>query len=247
VSVYQNRPLCCPACGFEQVQSVLVSLNGQRTPRIVEEIRRGVFQHLRCERCGAAFVADGPLIYTDFSLRRWVGVFPRTWEEAWRSIEHQSADSHRRAMIDHAPAIVREMADGFAIRTVFGLPALAEKILCWDHGLDDRLVEVLKLDLYRSEGGPAADPLRRPRLIAASGDRLDFACDGLLPDGDTLSVGTERLDAIAGDVAAWQGALDRIASGPYVDVGRLLIDGDADPPWSDVRAPASFGQLSWQP
>jgi hypothetical protein len=150
-------------------------------------------------------------------------------------------------MVDHAPPIVREMADGFAIRTVFGLPALAEKILAWDQGLDDRLIELLKLDLYRSEGGPTADPAQRPRLIDSPLGRLDFACDGLLPDGDTLSVPTERLAAIADDLLPWQAALDRVAAGPYVDVGRLFIDGQADPPWAEVRASAPFGQLSWQP
>jgi hypothetical protein len=247
MSVFQERRMRCPSCGEGKVAAVIVSLNGGRTPHVVDEIRQGRFQRQICDRCQTAFVAEGPLMYTDFDSRRWVGAFPRMWEGSWRVLEHQASDSHHRAMVEHAPPLVREMAAGFAIRTVFGLPALAEKILCWDAGFDDRALELLKLELYVREGGPQLEPRRPPRLIRVTDVDLDFACDGLLPDGDALAVSIQDLRTIEDDLELRSEVYELLASGPYVDIGRFFIDGDEDPNWDDVRAAAPFGQLSWRP
>jgi len=241
MSVFQERVVRCPRCSAAIRCTVAVSLNGPRVPEVVAAIRAGTFQRVPCPECGAIVTADGPLIYTDFQLRHWVGVFPRPWEASWRVLEHQPGESFRRAMIDHAAPAAREMADGFTVRAAFGLPALAEKLACWDAGLDDRVLEALKLDLFRPPVSLPLSPNGRPRLVGveADGQALKLvASDGI------VHIDRAAYDHVASNLHRFATALDAVAAGPYVDVGRILLTGDADPDWSAVWAASAFGQLS---
>jgi len=243
MSVFQERVVRCPRCSAAVHCTVAVSLNGPRVPAVVAAIRAGTFQRVACPECGAAVIADGPLMYTDFAQRHWVGVFPRPWEGSWRVLEHQPGESFRRAMVDHAAPVARGMADGFTVRTAFGLPALAEKLACWDAGLDDRVLEVLKLDLFRP---PVSLPLSldgRPRLVAVEGDGQVLALAA--PDG-VVRIDRAAYEEVASNPHRFAATLDAVAAGPYVDTGRILLTGDADPDWSAVWAAGAFGQLSAQ-
>lgn len=239
MSVYQGRKLVCPACGSVMHRDVCVSLNGNRVPAVVDEIRAGRFQRFPCDGCGQVVVADGPLIYTDFDRKHWVGCFPRTVEAAWRVLEHQPAESFRRAMIDHAAPVIRAEADGYLVRTVFGLPALAEKILIWDHGLDDMVVEVVKLEVLRAPDGPSFDLAHRPRFLTVEGGALLLALDG----DERVRVPRGWYDAVAGGLLRYAATLDAVAAGPYVDIGRATLPGDQDPDWQDVKATDTFANL----
>gem|GEM_PF-4635118 len=73
-----------------------------------------------------------------------------------------------------APQMVRDLADNFAVRLVFGFDALAEKLRAWDAGLDDRVVEALKLRVARAQLGHLG-PGFRLRLVRAT--REDWALE----------------------------------------------------------------------
>lgn len=239
MSVYQERDLVCPQCGTTFSHSVCVSLNGNRVPAVIDAVREGRFQRFPCPSCGVTVIADGPLIYTDFERRHWVGCFPRTWERAWRLLEHQPAESFRRAMIDDAAPVVRAEADGYRIRSVFGLPALAEKILVWDHDLDDVVLELLKLEVLRAPDAPPLDLDHRLRFLDTEGDALRL----VVGKSEIVRVPRAWYDAVADRLDAYAAGIDAVAAGPYVDVGRVAIDGDADIDWADVKATATFANL----
>lgn len=239
MSVYQTRALTCPECEAEFDKSVCVSLNGNRVPAVVDEVRTGRFQHFDCPNCSAVLVADGPLIYTDFELRRWVGCFPRPWEGAWRILEHEPARSFQRAMIDDAPPVMRAEADGYLVRTVFGLPALAEKILIWDHGLDDRVVELMKLELHRSPDGPILDPDRRLRFAACDGTDLRLG----LGTAEVFRVPMTWYHDVAERIDLYAETVDALGAGPYVDIGRAALTGSDDIDRREIRAASAFATL----
>lgn len=239
MSVYQERDLTCPSCETTFVRTLCVSLNGGRVPAIIDEVRAGRFQRFPCPSCGQEVVADGPLIYTDFDRRHWIGCFPRTWESSWRAVEHQPAESFRRAMIDHAAPIMRADADGYRIRAVFGLPALAEKIIAWDHELDDVTLELLKLEVMRDPESPGFDLAHRLRFLDADGEVLRFA----VGESEVARVPCAWYDDVAGRLEAYAGAIDAVAAGPYVDVGRVVIAGDADFDWNEIKVMTTFANL----
>jgi CpXC protein len=222
MSVFRERRFECPSCGHVNAESVAASLHGPRVPEVVDAILGGMFQVFACARCSLSYRADGPVIYTDFEVKHWIGEFPAADEAAWVTLEQHATDSFRRAMIDFAPAFLRADAAGFTIRTVFGLPALAEKILLLRNGWDDRVVEAIKLKLVLASGS-VLHPARRPVVVEADAGRLAVA----LPDGLGAAVVTRAdADTFAAD-PAWREVLALVARGPYVDIGRLMLEGRA--------------------
>lgn len=229
MSVFRDCALSCPRCAAGWTASMAVSVNGDRSPDIRRAILDGVFQVVTCPSCGAETVADGPLLYIEFEARRFIGCQPRGWLSAWRELEHEAADTWRRTFVEHAPAPVRAASTGFVVRTVFGLPALREKLLCFDAGLDDRLVEALKLDLMRTpDAGLAVDPRARLLLVAVEAERLLFEVGGR--PGERLAVPRARYAAVAEARRAYADLIGRLTAGPFVDVARLMVAGTAPRP-----------------
>lgn len=233
MSVYQDRTLTCPHCHHKTSQSVAVSLNAARATRQRQAILDGTFQRFSCTACGKTYRADGPLIYIDFEAKRWVGVFPVAAEARWWRYEREPQHTFDRNMLEHAPEMVRQWAPGFAVRCVFGLPALREKLVTWEAGLDDRALEAYKLSLLRSMGSYQLGPGARPRLHAASPERLTFHVPRPEPEEpDRLAVvEIERaeLDRVSQQPESWQQVIAALSEGPYVDLGRLFIPrGDDD-------------------
>lgn len=240
MSIFEQRTLTCPHCGTQAEHTVAVSVNGGRSPQYRQQILEGSFQVMTCATCGEKADADGPFIYIDLRARQWIGCFPRAWEPAWRSYENEPMDSWRRSMVDHAPANVRRMSDGFRVRAVFGLPALREKLLCFVHDIDDRVLEALKLDLLRSHPALAMHPAARPLLVEVGGATLVLIAQvpPASPDSASGDAGAAwrdvritapraELDRIRADAPAWAGVLVEVARGPYVDLGRIMLSGTA--------------------
>ncbi len=221
MSVFRDRAVACPRCGAVEERTLAVSLNAPRVPHVREAILDGRFQSFTCARCGGRFVVDGPLVWLDFPNKRWLMVFPSRWEEAWRSLEDDPAASHREAMVEHAPPMVQAQSAGYTIRAVFGFAQLRDKLRALEAGLDDAALEALKLELMRSLPGLALHPAARLELVAAGDPLLLAVADQ--PER-RVEVARARLDAAAPSLRA------ALAEGPYVDVGRILIGGDAPRP-----------------
>lgn len=90
---------------------------------------------------------EQPCLYTDPSRHLQVYVMPSAQRP--RHAEHVGMvrEVLRQAGGEGAAPIVRAVAATFTIRLVFGYDELREKVLCAEHGLDDRILEVVKLRL----------------------------------------------------------------------------------------------------
>lgn len=230
MSVFRPEVIVCPACGHRNEEMVAVSLNGPRVPAVVEAIVAGTFQCFTCAGCGLPYRADGPVLYIDFDRKHWVGEMPAAMEPSWTLLEQQPLDSFRQSIIDLAPAFLRSEAAGFTVRAVFGLDALAEKIRLLDAGLDDRAVEVAKLATLLQMKA-VVDPAFRPRVVEADADAVSIVV-WRHPDGEGggdpvqehVRIAVDEVTRLAAD-PGWATALLELSVGPYVDLGRLFIDG----------------------
>ena len=159
------------------------------------------------------------MLYVDFSLGHWVVMLPAPGELGWARHEQEATESWRQNMVVNAPPMIRRLSGKSQVRCVFGLPALREKLLAWRADLDDAWLEVLKIELMRSELGWS--PSRRPRLVQ-TGEALVFEVEGA-----QLRVELELLTRIQSQPLDWLPAYEAISAGPYVDVGRLLLPGQS--------------------
>lgn len=227
MSRYEDRVLTCPHCQHQAPQSVAVSLDGERATRERQAILDDTFQRMTCAACGTSFRADGPLIYLDFDAKLWIAVFPASWEAAWWDHEDEPQGAFQRYMIDHCPPLVRSWAPGFAVRAVFGLPQLREKLVAHDAGIDDRVLEAYKLDLLRGLGPYDLAPSARPRLREATATEAVFHVPRPKPDEpnryEIVRIARAEIDRVAaGRDGEWAGTIAAVSAGPYVDLGRIF-------------------------
>jgi hypothetical protein len=168
MSTWATRKVLCP-CGHRQDAVLADGLHITRLPEVRLKILAGTFHNVACGGCGVVQVVHTKTLYTDFERYHWVAVAP-PWlvehHEIWSEVLLREFDQNVRVA---APPMIQEMADAFEVRLVFGLDALAERLRAWDAGLDDRLVEVVKWQIFLARRD-LFPPGARLRLMAVDRD-----------------------------------------------------------------------------
>ena len=129
---------------------MLVGMHITRLPEVREAILDERFQHVSCPNCSFINPVEKPSIYTDFERKHYIGI-ELPGMHNWR----QKVKIHRQAFEQAffwGPPIAQQMARSMMTRVVFGLRALREKILIWDAGFDDRIVEIGKKEILDCSG-----------------------------------------------------------------------------------------------
>lgn len=224
MSVYFLRNIPCPNCGDVQERTVAATLHGPRVPAVAEQIRKGVFQRVKCGACEKIFTIDSPLSYLDFDGGIWLSMYPLSWEPRWRTLEQEPGRDMTRVLFQDAPPSAQTLAEGMRVRAVFGLEALREKLICLQADLPDSALETLKLQLLKGRRDIPFQPRHRPRLVAIEGGKLIFH-QPLKKGGEVLGVPMSMLDQLRGDPLAWVHAFTATSAGAYIDIGRLMMDG----------------------
>lgn len=140
MSTFHPRTVPCPSCDTPFEVHLLEGLHITRLPAQRQAILDGTFHVFRCPSCGDPTVVEAPAIYTDFDRHHYVAVeVEGDWREARR--RHQKAFDDAFTL---GPPMAEELGRSMTCRLVFGYRALREKLLCFDHGVDDRVLEALK-------------------------------------------------------------------------------------------------------
>jgi len=222
VSTFVDVEVRCPACDATGRRYIASSINASRTPEWRREILDGGFQRSRCEACGHVTFHLMPFPYMDFGRRQYVGVFPSGHEAAWWTYETEAEAAHEANLGAEAPGPARTVGSGMAVRTVFGLAALREKLIVFDADLDDAVVEALKLRLMFTDARLAPELGRRPRLVAVDHRALHFRVAGEERSSSfSCTVDRAAYEELAGDRAVDE-IVSTLRSGSYRDSGRLL-------------------------
>ena len=228
MSLFKTTALDCPACArplsFETVHSV----NADRRPDLRAAILDGSFQRMKCPHCGASFRLDCDFTLLDIGRGQWIVAAPVAAIVDWQAREAQAREMFERAYGAHAPAVAREVGQGLRPRIVFGWPALREKLVVADLGLDDVALEAVKATVLRSSGPIPGRAVAELRLVAADGDQLLLAWqrsyDGAA--GDVLSAPRALHDQIVADAAGgWAAFRAGFEGALFVDLKRELVRG----------------------
>lgn len=215
MSILRDRDVACPSCDVTFNAKIAESINGGRGLQYRAAILDRSFQRYTCAQCQQRFAIDSPFTYIDFTRDLWFVLYPLDWEPRWAELEDEPRRLCRVYLAEHAPPFMKATAERMRVRSVFGLEALREKILCIEAGLDDARLEAIKLERMREAG--VIDPQMRERLLAV--DEASFTLGG--PQAPAVRLERSALDALEGD--AWAAVIDQLREGPYVDVGRLLV------------------------
>lgn len=172
MSTYRPFDTCCVACRHVFRVELARGLQISRQPEAREKILNGTYNVFACPECKTATVIETTLVYTDFERLHYIAT------ETPRTATYQTAKARHQTLFRNAfesgPPLVQELAADVKRRVVFGFRALREKLVLWEAGLDDRVVEAVKGDLVAETREKPSDlVLRISRVL--DGGHLMFA------------------------------------------------------------------------
>ena len=137
----------CDECGENFPADIAENLHVTESRDLRARILDGTFHRFACRECGKKISVEKLLAYSDFSRHHWFVVVPGkefSFHHEWPEFAEAT---FRSTMIERCPDFVREvMAPRMVRRVIFGLASLREKLVCFEAGLDDRALEVLKAE-----------------------------------------------------------------------------------------------------
>jgi hypothetical protein len=205
-------PYYCPRCGAESEVTAWESINATLDPKLKDDLLNGKLWKFTCDKCEYSEDAPYSLLYHDMRRHFMVWLVP------------PEADGRIRLEENDIQMPEAEQMGGYHLRLVASVNDLIEKILLFDAGLDDRVIEVLKGMIRRQEAGGAEGQSRRllfadaKQKAGGSFEELFFV--EILPEGEQRSVGI-----------AWEEG--------YVKAARVLheffhVAEDETPEWQQV-------------
>ncbi len=227
MSIFRTVETPCPDCGTSVEFELVYSVAADRRPDLREAILDGSFQRGSCPGCGLKFRADPEFSYVDIGRGQYIGVWPAAERGRWRECAARTQQVFDGTLGAGATAEAQEIGRRLEPRVVFGWPALVEKLIARQAGLDDRTLEVAKVAVLRS--GEEIEPPgeREYRLVDMADDDPVFAwvdsADGTIEDA--VRVPRQLLNDIESDPGRWQAMRDAVAEGLVVDFQREALAG----------------------
>ncbi|MCY2929112.1 MAG: CpXC domain-containing protein [Planctomycetota bacterium] len=134
MSVSSKETIACRYCGHEQEFTLWQSINATLDPQLREQLMSGELMTFTCQSCQKSAEVVWPLLYHD--MEREVMVHIR-FDESLSEGQAPEADP------------VEDFMLSFTLRTVASRNELVEKVLIFEEGLDDRVIEIFKIALRR--------------------------------------------------------------------------------------------------
>ena len=222
-----NKELLRCACGHEEPVMIVKSLNAGRHPHLRDEVLRRQLHRFVCPACKRLLVIDSDFFWFDWHRKQFIGVFPSAKRNQAEQFQRVLDETFELTMKEQAPVFVKNYAEGFYVRTVFGVEELREKLVIHEAGLDDFLVEMLKAECLLSHPELVERGVVTLRLDSYLDDgSLVFfpeAHDGSLLGNPPLAIGAARdlYDALVPHRDELLRERSAVISGSHVSLRRI--------------------------
>lgn len=114
-------------------------INIRRTPAVRDAIIRGDYNRIASDDGSHMVTVEKPFFYTDFDRKQFFLVKPRAERHTWKEASEQL-----QRMMKGVPQLYTKV-EGVKFRVIFGMGELREKLVADEEGLDDRMIELLKV------------------------------------------------------------------------------------------------------
>jgi endogenous inhibitor of DNA gyrase (YacG/DUF329 family) len=225
MSIFQRTDAECPRCDAPVAFEAFVSISADRRPDLRAAILDGSFQRHPCPRCGAHFRVEPEFTYIDIARGQYIGAWPVGKRQEWGAWAARTQGAYDRAFGALASGAPRELGKTLQLRVTFGWPALTEKLVAHDAGIDDGTLEVAKVAVVsRLEQVPLPGQ-QELRLVQANAGELTFGWVRAQGHrlGACVRVPRELVADIETDAATWAGLRAQVAEGPVVDFQRNML------------------------
>lgn len=225
MSIFRTVDLACPACDSPVSFDLVYSVSADRRPDLRAAILDGSFQRESCPACAKPFRVDPEFSYMDIARGQYIGVWPVSSRSEWRACAGKTQEVYEQTLGARATPEAQELGRRLEPRVVFGWPALVEKILAKQAGIDDRTLEVAKVAVMRSSEEVPLPGAEEFRLVGEKDG--DFVLAWVSQGGDqqtgTVKVPRKLIADIEAAPDTWKALRDAIAEGLVVDFQRELL------------------------
>jgi hypothetical protein len=130
MSQSESITITCPKCKSKQPFTVWHSINVTLDPELKQRLLDRSLITFQCGKCGHSAAIEQELMYHDMDRKLMI---------------LRGHDKPDEAFAEGLGPLVKKMESEYTFRLAESINALVEKILIWDAGLDDRVVEIVKL------------------------------------------------------------------------------------------------------
>lgn len=225
MSILDTAEIICPQCGTSADVKLVLSINAVRRPDLRAQILDGSFQAVDCPNCGTQMRLPPEFIYLDVQRGQWIAIHPSDRVSEWPALEAAARSVFDSSLGAGAAEETRGLFDNVVPRVAFGWPALREKLLCSDLGLDDIILEELKLEVMRNAPGtPYADDIDI-RLTGGNDDTLAFDWVSVIDESVAVSASVPRqaYNDLVADPAPYAALAAGLEGQLFIDLRRLVM------------------------
>ena len=159
MSIFYPYSLSCPGCAHAYEINLVEGLHISRMPALRQQILESRFHQFVCPMCNQQTHVECPLIYTDFERGHYVAI-EQGRPTDWQRVRDRHVQVFHESFAQ-GPPVAQHLGAALQTRLVFGFASLREKLLLWDAGLDDLVVEAIKGDVLAAlELAPGTEALR---------------------------------------------------------------------------------------
>ena len=225
MSLFTSSNVTCPLCREVVNTSAAGSINADRRPDFREDIMNNRFQDISCPNCGTDFRLEPDFNYLDVGHGQWIAGFPARRIDEYDLAETEAQEIYDASYGPGARPAAQDVGQLLTMRVTFGWPAVREKLLIRDLGLDDVTIELTKLDIMRRLPEATLAPGIELRLAGMDGPMMSFVWIDAESEDIVQSFSADRAlyDAITDKAADWAPMGARVSAGPFVDMQRLYL------------------------
>jgi hypothetical protein len=225
MSIFQTLDVPCPTCAAAVSFDLVHSVNADRRADLRQAILDRSFQRQTCPSCGLTFRVEPEFTYINLKRGQYVAVWPISKRAQFKALEARSRAAFDKAFGSGAPPEAQALGKKVAMRMVFGWPALNEKLIAAENGIDDRSLELAKVGIVRNlDEVPVGDEMEL-RLVAVMDGELKLGWIRARSDelADVIGVPRAVIGEVEADPEGWAALREDVVGGAYVDYARGLI------------------------
>ena len=128
----------CPKCGKTQEFEVHDSINVTLDPDLLNKLLDNSIFTFKCHDCGFEEVSLYPVLYHDMKKKLMIQLCPLDQVDHYKEMFKNSTEFMAKEF---------SISDDYKYRIVSNLNDLLEKIFIFSENLDDRVIELIKLDV----------------------------------------------------------------------------------------------------
>jgi len=226
MSLFRTVEVPCPACNVPVSFDLVHSVNADRRADLRQAILDRKFQLEKCPSCSYAFRTEPEFTYLNLKRDQWIAAWPATKRTDWSQLEARSQLGFDNAFGKNAPEAAKDLGQSLRPRMVFGWPALSEKIIAQEAGIDDVTLELAKIAVARTQEDASLTGKLELRLLGIeNGEKLllgwiDVGNEELR---EVLTVPKEIIAEIEAQSEEWKELRDELSAGIYVDMQKLMV------------------------